>query len=209
MLGGPALWWLTEFWVSRGYQPSYSYFGNFTSDLGVTYPFVERTANRHAVSTRAKYMNANFYTKGVLFAVGQLALIRARGQRGTLAIAHGTLAVLVGYGLYLVAKVHGGSREHENGSVKWHSLGAMMGIGLSNICCILSGLSDSNVGYRRASVLLGSTGLVNLVNFVLQGRTPMKGFWQRGCIYTTFFYEVLTGYAILQQLSKQRSLAIR
>ena len=210
LLGAPFVFWAIEYYVKLGYQPSYSYFGNFTSDLAVPYPHIERTYNRPAHSTRARYMKFNFLLRAATFAIGNAALLRARGGGVTaLAVTRAAVVALYTWGLYLVAIVPGGNREHESGEVKWHSLGAMLTIFCGNLSAILSGLADSNPSYRRTTVAIGSAGIVNLVIFVLRGRTNMKGFWQRAAINCSQGSELITGYAVLSQLTDRLPLLFK
>lgn len=200
LLISPPLFWIIENYVTRGYKPSYSYIANFTSDLAVPYPFKERTHNRPAHSTRAGVMKRNFQIKSVLFLIGHWALLYATGRRDWITFARAVFAGLYSGGILLVAAVPGGSKEHENGTVVWHSLGAMTGFSCGNISAILAGVADGNPTYARTAKVMGTLGLVNMVMFVIFGKTRFRGAWQRSCLFTIQAWELVTGWAVLAQL---------
>jgi hypothetical protein len=200
LLISPPLFWVIENYVTRGYKPSYSYIANFTSDLAVPYPFHERTHNRAAHSTRAGTMKRNFQIKSVLFLIGHLSLLWATGRRDGITAARAAAALAYGAGIWLVAAVPGGEREHADSSVKWHSLGAMTAFSCGNLSAILAGRADGNETYARLATVMGSVGLCNMVLFVVFGKTRFRGFWQRSCLFTIQAWELVTGWAVLGQL---------
>jgi hypothetical protein len=205
---GPTIWWLAEYWASRGYYPSYSYIGNFTSDLAIPYPFAERPHGRKANSTRSYVMKYAFMVKAILFSVGHLALLHAttpsEKTRSALVISRGITAVTYTVGMLMFATVPGGPREHENKTVFWHSLGGALSIICGNLSSILLGRAEPNPRYRLLYTIVGSSGLVNMVIFILKGRTNVKGMWQRSSIWTVQTFELLTAYLVWSQLPRAK-----
>jgi hypothetical protein len=205
---GPSIWWIAEYYASRGYYPWYSYKSNFTSDLAVPYPFEERPHGRKANSTRSYVMKYGFMAKAVLFSVGHLALLHAttpsEKSRSALVIARGITAVTYTTGMLMFAAVPGGSREHENKTVVWHSLGGALSIICGNLSSILLGRAESDPRFRLYYTIVGSSGLLNMIIFIMKGRTNVKGLWQRSCIWTVQAFELFTAYLVWSQLPKAR-----
>ncbi|KAF1820605.1 uncharacterized protein K489DRAFT_37350 [Dissoconium aciculare CBS 342.82] len=205
---GPAIWWIAEYWASRGYYPSYSYIGNFTSDLAVPYPFAERPHGRKVNSTRASFMKYAFYAKAIIFAVGNLAFLRATTPSektgSALVIGRGVAALTYSAGMLMFATVPGGPREHEDKSVFWHSIGGAMSMIGGNLSSILLARAETDPNLRRYFTIVGSSGLFNIIIFILNGRTKVKGLWQRGTIYTVQAFEIATACLLWSQIAQAK-----
>lgn len=202
-----ALWFALESHAAAAYLPSYSYAADMISDLGVSYVY---TGDVHwlGYSPRAPLMNFNFFATGALYAALQWFLLYGTEGDSTvdrrLRMARAIISFLFMLGLMLVGTVHGGPKEHRNGMIAWHQLGATLSIVGGNVCSILAGVSNTQIkplttslAYRYACLFLGTIG--NISAFALLGLTPhaIAGTVERVAVYTVFAWELLTGFYLL------------
>lgn len=170
-----ALTFLTlEAIAAAAFRPSYSYAGNFISDLGV--PGFN--------SPLAWLMNVGFAVNGSLFLLGAMA---ADGPRRFLA-----LAATNATGNVLIAVFHSGSPAH--------SVGAMLAIVGGN-AAILAGSSIVGGRHRTVSVGLGVFGLLSFALFAIDLTIPVVpiGAVERCSVYSITAWQLLTGAALLSR----------
>lgn len=155
------------------FRPSYSYTGNFISDLGVP--------GGH--SPLAWLMNLGFCVQGALFLLGAFAL--------STRLVVGCAAANAG-GNVLIAGFHSGSAMH--------AVGAVMAIVGGN-AAILAGSSIVGGWHRRVSVGLGGFGLLSFALFVIDLRSAMLplGVVERCSVYPITAWQLLTAAALFSR----------
>jgi hypothetical protein len=113
-------------------------------------------------------------------------------------------------GNILVGTFHGGSPVVA-AHAYWHVVGAGMAILGGNIAVIIAGVGSRGGGgaarnLRRASIALGSIGIVCLLVLIIDGANGSHvlpvGLVERGSVYSIIAWELMTGVTILRRPSQ-------
>ncbi|MEV6350596.1 DUF998 domain-containing protein [Actinoplanes sp. NPDC051851] len=191
------LFFLAEFVASAAWtEHPYSYTYHYISDLGVHGPLT--ALGQYMYSPLDGVMNTGFFVFGVLTCAGVTMLTGLRGWRR---IPVQALAILVGVGGVVLAFFHGDGKADSQGTVDYHSLGAMAAIAGGNVLIIVLGRLHHRIGVARrpgrAMVLLGVFGLVSLVVFVsVAGANVLVGLVERCAVYPVLFGLITAGTSI-------------
>jgi Protein of unknown function (DUF998) len=189
-LVGALAFFITEALAAAAVPPPYiySYARDYISQLGVP-----------GWTRLAAVMNAGFCAQGVLFLVGALLAARtsATGRRRLFVV----LVALYALGDVLVAAFHGDPATAASGAGGLHWLGALLAI-LAGNAAILAGSSVvaglvNMRWYRRVSVFLAVLGFLS---FVILGNPAARshlGVWERGCVYSTLLWQILSALVLL------------
>lgn len=188
LMAGSLIYFLAEFIAAAAWtDPPYSYTYDYISNLGVRGP--SEAFGQVMNSPLAWVMNAGFFAFGVTLFAGAVMLKGLAGWRrwavlipaGLLAIGGVVLALFPGSG-------------DTNGSVDYHSLGALAGFVGGNVLAIALGRLYRNVGITRrtgtALTALGVFGLVSLVGFLSIAGSPdigVIGLVERCVVYPFLF----------------------
>ncbi|KAF2173645.1 hypothetical protein M409DRAFT_48590 [Zasmidium cellare ATCC 36951] len=210
-LAAPTIYLSVEWYVSRMFSPHYSYLHRFTSDLAIPYAYYDPKTGHLTNSWRAPMMNLNFAVHGFLFLAGQISLLRATGER-KLSTARLVIAVVYCIGILLVAAVPGGPREHENGRMMWHGLGAVCAIFGGNINSLLAGFAtpvDSKPVYKTVCLSLGAIGFCGPALVFAFGYRDLIGVWQRLSIYPTQMWEYSTAVSLVFELLRTEEAQVK
>jgi hypothetical membrane protein len=168
--------------AAAAFRPSYSYTGNFISDLGVA-----------AHSPLSWLMNTAFCVQGTLFFVA--AFLYVRGGETRRARLFLVLAAENMLGNLLIAVFHSGPSP-----TAWvHATGAVLAIVGGN-AAILAGSSMIGGWHRAVSVALGAFGLLSFVMFVIALKNPTPpAVWERCSVYSITAWELLTAARLLSR----------
>lgn len=201
------LWFTLEGSAASRYFPHYSFAANMISDLGVPYMYF---GELHLLewSPLSWLMNLNFFVTACLYAGPQWLLLFATNGEGQydrhLRSARAVLSAMFLVGLILVGIVHGGPREHSDGSIGQHQLGATFSILGGNLCSILAGSSAAQIRplvtdlpYRVACIFLGVLGLGCVTALVTITPHSQAGTVERLSVYTIFAWQLMTGITLL------------
>jgi hypothetical membrane protein len=180
-LGGAALWTVgvvgylvLEAVTAAGYEPSYSYWHNYISDLGKT-------------GARVHLMHAAFCLQGTMFLLGTLAMVGVpRSGRARLFVG---LVAANCVGNVVVGTVHSG---------KLHVAGAALALAGGN-AAILAGstwVGPVPAWYRSVSKLIAAVGFFCLLMLVNVRSLPI-GVVERGSAYAIFAWQLLTVACLL------------
>ena len=179
--------------------PGFSYATNLISELGVP-----------EWSPLSALMNAGLLLQGLLFLGGAVLVTRVAqtGRRRLFLVLVSIYAV----GAVLVASFHGNSAaagDYEGGALHWYgALFAMVG-GNAAIIAGSSVVADlvTTRWYRAASIVLGVIGLLSLVIIGNPTAQLTPGIWERGAVYTTLIWQIVT--AILLYPRRRRNTSPR
>lgn len=208
----PIAYWTTEWHASQAYRPSYSYRDHYTSNLGVPHSWIDPIIKTRTFSRRAYLMNSMFILNGLHFLLGQICLLAASSQQQQksspkLKSSRIAVASLYCIGIILVAAFPSSPIDVESGSSAMHVLGAGFAIGGGNVNSLLAGIAapSRNLFYKTSCLALGSLGLLSLAVFLNRGGLEHadKGLWQRGAIYPTLIWELLTAGCLIAESSRQ------
>jgi hypothetical membrane protein len=169
-------------------HPAYSYTYHFISDLGVHGP--STAFSQYMYSPLFWVMNTGFVAFGLTALAGVILLAGltqapGRRHRGTIA-----LAAVLAVGSTLVGLFPGSAEAIENGTVAFHSFGALAAFVSGNALVIRIGRRQEPLGIpralRRPLVTLGIVGLVSMVGYMvmLGAQAPnLVGLVERGAVY--------------------------
>jgi hypothetical membrane protein len=199
LIAGPVIFLLLEFIAAAAWTDHpYSYTYHYISDLGVHGPLV--ALDQYMYSPLAWVMNTGFFLFGVLTFVGVAMLDGLRGRRRWAVLA---LAALVGSGGVVLAFFHGDGEADRQGTVDFHSLGALAAIVGGNVLIIVLGRLHQPLGIAqkpgRAMVILGAIGLVSTVAFFVvagSGANVLVGLVERCAVYPVFIGLIRAGGSI-------------
>jgi hypothetical membrane protein len=199
-----AIFLLLEFVAAAAWRsPPYSYTHHYISNLGVHGPLT--ALGQYMYSPLWWVMNTGFFLFGVLVFVGVALLDGLRGWRRAVLLGMGTL---VGTGGVVLALFPGDGEADRQGTVDFHSLGAMAAIAGGNILIILLGrmYRDLGIGRRpgKTMVLLGAFGLVATAAFLAvagSGANVLVGLVQRCAVYSVLFGLIYAGVSIWRSRS--------
>jgi len=190
---------LAEFVAAAAWtDPPYSYTYHYISDLGVHGPL--EALDQYMYSPLAWVMNTGFFLFGITVFVGVAMLNGLRGWRRWVVLIMGTL---VGVGGVVLAFFHGDGEADRQGTVDYHSLGAMAAIVGGNVLIIVLGRMHRHLGVARkpgkAMVMLGAFGLVSMVAFLAvagSGANVLVGLVERCAVYPVLFGLICAGVSI-------------
>jgi hypothetical membrane protein len=174
----------------------YSYTYHYISDLGVRGPLV--ALDQYMYSALAWVMNTGFFFFGVATFTG-VALLRGLSDRRGWGVR--ILATVVGAGGVVLAFFHGDGKADQNGTLDYHSLGALAAIVGGNVLIILLGLMRRRIGVAqkpgRAMIGLGAFGLVSMVAFIaVAGANVLVGLVERCAVYPVLIGLICAGVSI-------------
>ncbi len=185
--------------AAAGFQPSYSYPGNYISDLGATSQVL--IGGRMSGSPRASVMHAAFFLQGALFLLGALLIIGVpRSRRARVFLGFVAANAL---GNIIIGAVHSG---------RVHVIGAAMAIVGGNAAILAGSAVIGTLGqprwYRRISSVLAVVGFLSLAMLMVNSATGTRhllpnGAWERGSVYSITTWQLLTA-AILLTAQHQR-----
>ncbi|MDG4664525.1 DUF998 domain-containing protein [Mycobacterium sp. 236(2023)] len=170
--------------VSAARAGGYSYAGDFISDLGVV-----------------PVMNiGGFIVHGVLFLVGALVIAGAGAWGSGVGRAFVASATANMVGNVMVGLFHSGTAQ-----AQWHVLGAGLAILGGNAAVITGGIGSrafgAGHGFRRASIVLGSFGIICLVVLIADAADGSHalppGVVERGSVYPIIAWELLAAAALI------------
>jgi hypothetical membrane protein len=174
--------------TAAGYKPSYSYTGNYISDLGLASGQAVR--GETIENPRAPLMHADFYLQGILFLLGAVLIVgfpeRLRERLFLSLIAANAV------GNVLVGTLHSG---------RLHMIGAALAIVGGN-AAILTWAVGGRRWYHRASELVAALGLLSLAMLMVNSATAKTnllpdGVWERGSVYSITVWQLLTAACLL------------
>ena len=194
-----AVFLLAEFVAAAAWtDPPYSYTYHYISDLGVHGPL--EALGQYMYSPLAWVMNTGFLLFGCTVFAGVAMLNGLRGLRRWVVLAMGTL---VGAGGVVLAFVPGDGEADRQGTVDYHSLGAMAAIVGGNVLIIVLGRMHRHLGVARkpgkAMVVLGAFGLVSMVAFLAvagSGANVLVGLVERCAVYPILAGLICAGVSI-------------
>jgi hypothetical membrane protein len=199
LVAAAVIFFLAEFIAAAAWtDPPYSYTYHYISDLGVHGPV--EALGQYMYSPLAWVMNTGFFLFGMAVFIGVTMLPGRRNWRrwGVL-----ILATLVGVGGVVLAFFHGDGEADRQGTVDFHSLGAMAAIVGGNVLIILLGRMHSHLGVARkpgkAMVMLGAFGLVSMVAFLAvagSGANVLVGLVERCAVYPVLVGLICAGVSI-------------
>src|SRR5712691_7379634 len=145
LVAGAVIFFLAEFIAAAAWtDPPYSYTYHYISNLGVHGPV--EALKQHMYSPLAWVMNTGFFLFGITVFVGVVML---RGLRGWRRWAVLILATLVGFVGVVLAFFHGDGEADRQGTVDYHSLGALASIAGGNVLVIVLGRLHGRIGIAR------------------------------------------------------------
>jgi len=197
---------LLEFVAAAAWRsPPYSYTHHYISDLGVHGPLT--ALGQYMYSPLWWVMNTGFFLFGVLVFTGVALLNGLRGWRRGVMLGMGTL---VGAGGVVLAFFPGDGEADRQGTVDFHSLGAMAAIVGGNILIILLGRMYRDLGIGRktgkAMMMLGAFGLVSMMGFLAvasSGANVLVGLVERCAVYAVLFGLIYAGVSIWRRKSPE------
>jgi hypothetical membrane protein len=195
---------LLEFIAAAAWRsPPYSYTHHYISNLGVHGPLT--VLGQYMYSPLWWVMNTGFFLFGVLVFIGVALLKGMRGWRRSVLLAMGTL---VGAGGVVLALFPGDGEADRQGTIDFHSLGAMATIAGGNILIILLGRMYRDLGIGRkpgkGMVILGAFGLVSTMAFLAvagSGANVLVGLVERCAVYAALAGFVCAGVSIWRRRS--------
>ncbi len=199
LAAGAVIFFLAEFIAAAAWtDPPYSYTYHYISDLGVHGPL--EALGQYMYSPLAWVMNTGFFLFGITVFVGVAMLNGLRSWRRWVVL---TLATLVGVGGVVLAFFHGDGEADRQGTVDYHSLGALAAIVGGNVLVILLGRLHRHLGVARkpgkAMVMLGAFGLVSMVAFLAvagSGANVLVGLVERCAVYPVLIGLICAGVSI-------------
>jgi hypothetical membrane protein len=199
LAAGSALFFLLEFIAAAAWRdPPYSYTYHYISDLGVHGPL--EALGQYMYSPLAWVMNAGFFVFGISVLAGGALLDGLHGWRRWVLL---TMTTLVGAGGIVLANFPGDGEADRQGTLDYHSLGAMAAIAGGNVLIILIGRLYRHLGIARRTakvlVLLGIFGLVSTVAFLAvagSGANVLVGLVERCAVYPVLFGLIGAGVSI-------------
>ncbi|WP_347558025.1 DUF998 domain-containing protein [Robbsia sp. KACC 23696] len=176
------------------HTPPYSYARNYISDLGVAGCGI-LFHGRPICSPLHGLMNIGFMLEGLLFFIANLIVSGQTTRPWRFGIV--MLGLLHGVGMLLVGYYHGSEAALEDGSLRYHLLGAQLAIVSGNVALIAYGCAHRQIGLSRRfaslSIVLGSVGLLSAVTLVSLLTTLPRGLLERGSVYSIMIWEIVTG----------------
>jgi hypothetical membrane protein len=173
-------------------NPSYSYLGNFISDLGVPVPTT--LDGRSVNSPLAAVMNTAFVLSGTLVAAAVALALRPRtlSRAGRVVYA---LAMAYGAGMIIIAVFH----ETPDWMAPWHGFGAFLVIPGGNAAIVILGFLPRQFGLPHGLAIglraVGATGLAGLLAFTTFPGEHI-GLLERIAVYPLPVAQVLVGTAL-------------
>ncbi len=203
LAAGGVIFFLAEFIAAAAWtDPPYSYTYHYISDLGVHGPL--EALGQYMYSPLAWVMNTGFFLFGITVFVGVAMLNGLRGWGRWVVLI---LATLVGVGGVVLAFFHGDGEADRQGTVDYHSLGAMAAIIGGNVLVILLGRMHGHLGVARkpgkAMVMLGAFGLVSMVAFLAVAGSRanvLVGLVERCAVYPVLIGLICAGVSIWNRL---------
>jgi hypothetical membrane protein len=174
-------------------RPSYSYAGNYISDLGVTGPR-ETFLGHDIFSPLAWVMNTGFVAYGLLALLGAVLIVPWRAGRRAKAIW--ILSALLAVGLTLIAFFPGSQLSEQAGTIIFHFVGAPLAIIAGNAVAVVAGVCAPGPRLRRPLIILGVVGWAALLaQLLIMATLPAfpSGIVERLSVYTILAAQLLWG----------------
>jgi hypothetical membrane protein len=197
LIASAVIFFLAEFISSAAWTDHpYSYTYHYISDLGVRGPLV--ALHQYMYSPLAWVMNTGFFVFGIATFAG-VALLRGLSDRRGWGVR--ILAAVIGAGGVVLAFFHGDGEADRNGTIDYHSLGALATIVGGNVLIILLGLMRRRIGVAQkpgqAMIGLGAFGLVSMVAFLgVAGANVLVGLVERCAVYPVLIGLICAGVSI-------------